>query len=68
MNLIMYNFTLSLVYMDLSLGLSILYLEHLFVLLAQSIFHTSSQYMDFVEVFNVSLDFSTIYFAHFSGC
>ena len=25
------------------------------------------QYMDFVEIFNISLDFSIIYFAHFSG-
>ena len=26
------------------------------------------QYMDFVKIFNVLLDLSTIYFAHFSGC
>ena len=30
--------------------------------------HTNIQYMDFVEIFIVSLDLSTIYFAHFSGC
>ena len=30
--------------------------------------HTSIQYMDFVEVFSVSLDLSTIYFARFSRC
>ena len=29
---------------------------------------SSTQYMDFVEIFNISLDLSTIYFAHFSGC
>ena len=28
--------------------------------------HTSTQYMDFVEV-NISLDLSPIYFANFSG-
>ena len=30
---------------------------------------SSTQYMDFVEIFNISLDLSTIYmyFAHFSG-
>ena len=36
--------------------------------MAGPISHTSTQYMDFVEIFNISLDFSTIYFAHFSGC
>ena len=36
--------------------------EHLFVLLSEPISHTSIQYMDFVEIFNVSLDLSTIYF------
>ena len=24
--------------------------------------------MDFVEIFNISLDLSTVHFAHFSGC
>ena len=40
--------------------------EHLVVLLAGPISRTSIQYMDFVEMFNISLDLSTIYFAHFS--
>ena len=31
------------------------------------IYHTSTKYMDFDEIFNISLDFSAIYFAHFSG-
>ena len=44
-------------------------LEHLLVmLLAGSISHTSTQHMDFVKFFNLSLDLPTIYFAHFSGC
>ena len=30
--------------------------------------HTSTQYMDFVDIFNIVLDSSTIYFSHFSGC
>ena len=34
--------------------------------LAGQFSHTSIQYMDFVEIFNVSLDLSAIYFAHFS--
>ena len=38
------------------------------LLLARLIYHTSIQYMDFGEIFNVSLDLSTIYFGHFSGC
>ena len=38
------------------------------MLLAGPISHTSTQYMDFVDIFNVSLDLSTVYFAHFSGC
>ena len=38
------------------------------VLLAGPISHTSTQCMDFVEILNISLDLSTIYFAHFSGC
>ena len=33
------------------------------MLLAGPISHTSTQYMDFVETFNISLDFYTIYFA-----
>ena len=32
------------------------------MMLAGPISHTSIQYMDFVEVFNVSLDLSAIYF------
>ena len=42
--------------------------ENLVVLLAGPISHTSIQYMDFVKIFNVSLDLSIIYFANFSGC
>ena len=42
--------------------------EHLVVLLAGRISHTSIQYMDFVKIFNIVLDLSTIYFSHFSGC
>ena len=38
------------------------------MLLSGPISHISIQYMDFVEVFNVSLDLSTIYFARFGGC
>ena len=38
------------------------------MLLAGSISHTGSQYMDLVEIFNISLDLSTFYFAHFSVC
>ena len=38
------------------------------MLLTGPISHTSTQYMDFVDIFNVSLDLSTIYVAHFSGC
>ena len=38
------------------------------MLLAEPISHASTQYMDFVEVFNISLDLSTIYCANFSGC
>ena len=38
------------------------------MLLAGPIFHTSTQYMNFVENFNISLDLSTVYFAKFSGC
>ena len=38
------------------------------MLLAGPISHSSTQYMDFVEVFYISLDLSTIYCANFSGC
>ena len=38
------------------------------MLLAGPISHTSAQYMDFVEIFNISQDLSSIYFANFSGC
>ena len=31
------------------------------MLLAGPISHTSTQYMDFVEIFNISLDLSTIF-------
>ena len=30
--------------------------------------NSSTQYIDYVEVLSISLDLSTIYFAHFSGC
>ena len=36
--------------------------------LAGLISHASTQYIDFVEILNISLDLSTIYFAHCSGC
>ena len=36
------------------------------MLLAGPISHTSSQYMDFIKIFNISLDLSTIHFAHFN--
>ena len=42
--------------------------EHTVVLLAGPISHTNTQYMDFVEIFNIVLDLSTVYFSHFSGC
>ena len=32
------------------------------MLLAGPISHTSTQFMDFVEIFSISLDLSTIYF------
>ena len=35
--------------------------------LTDLISHTSIQYLDVVEIFGVSQDLSTIYFAHFSG-
>ena len=41
--------------------------KHLFVQLAGPISRTSIQYMDFVEIFNVSLDLSTTEFVHFSN-
>ena len=34
------------------------------MLLAGPITHTSTQYMDFVKIFSISMDFSAIYFAH----
>ena len=37
------------------------------MLLAGPISHTSTQYIDFVN-FYISVDLSTNYFAHFSGC
>ena len=33
-----------------------------------TIFSHCIQYIDFVEIFHVSLDLSSIYFARFSGC
>ena len=38
------------------------------MLLAGLISHTSTQCMDFIKIFNIVLDLSTIYFSHFSGC
>ena len=38
------------------------------MLLAGPISHTRTQYMDFVKIFNISLDLSSIYFDHFSEC
>ena len=38
------------------------------MLLAGPVSHTSTQYIDFVEICNTSLDLSAMYFAHFSGC
>ena len=37
------------------------------MLLAGPVSYTSTQYIDFVEIFNISLDLSTIYFPYFSG-
>ena len=37
------------------------------MLLAVPMSHPGTQYMDFVEIFNISLDLSAIYFAHFTG-
>ena len=42
--------------------------EHLVMLLAEPTSHASAQCMDFVEILNLSLDLSAIYFALFSGC
>ena len=38
------------------------------MLLAGPISHASIQNMDFVEIFNVSLNLSTTHFVRFSGC
>ena len=37
------------------------------MLLAGPISHTSTQYIDFVDCFYISLDLSTIHFAHLVG-
>ena len=42
--------------------------EHLVVLLAGPISHTSTQYILILSIFYISMDLSTNYFAHFSGC
>ena len=42
--------------------------QHLVVLLAGPISHTSTRCMDFVEIFNIILDLSITCFSHFSGC
>ena len=42
--------------------------DHLHVLLAGPVSHTGMKYIDFVEILNVSLDFSPIDFARFSRC
>ena len=36
------------------------------MLLTGPISHTSTQYIDYVEILNISLDLSAIYFVHFS--
>ena len=46
----------------------LLNLEHLVVLLAGPISHTSTRCMDLVEIFNIILDLSITCFSHFSGC
>ena len=46
----------------------LLNLEHLVVLLAGPISHTSIRCMDFVEIFNIILDLSITCFSRFSGC
>ena len=38
------------------------------MLLAGPISHTGIQYIDFVKIFNISLDLSTIYFTNFCAC
>ena len=38
------------------------------MLLAGPISYTGNQCMDFVEIFNISQDLSSINFAHFSSC
>ena len=38
------------------------------MLLAGPVSHTCTQYTDFVDILDVTLDLTTIYFAHFSGC
>ena len=38
------------------------------MLLAGTNSHTSTECMDFIGFFNISLDLSTIYYANFSGC
>ena len=35
---------------------------------SKPISHTSTRYMDFVEIFNIILDLSITCFSHFSGC
>ena len=37
------------------------------MLLAGPISHTSIQYFDFVEIYSISFDLSSIYFAHLVG-
>ena len=37
------------------------------MLLAGPISHSSTHYTDFVEILNISVDLSTIYFVHFSA-
>ena len=38
------------------------------MLLAGPISHTSTQYILILSIFYISMDLSTNYFAHFSGC
>ena len=38
------------------------------MLVVGPISHTDTQCMDFVDIFNISLDLSTIYFVHFNEC
>ena len=44
---------------------SLLNPEHLVALLAGPVFYTSTDYMDFVDIFNVSLHLSTVLFSVF---